>query len=218
MKFQVQTVAALALASGSVAFSPAPRLLPSQHRQQQQQQQLYRQGAATTTEIAMAPRRNDENNNSNMDFLGKAAMSFFAASVVAVASTTGVLAPVEPAFAASSSSSTTPNKEKVMVETATMSRKKLAPEEKIKITSKQNLDLAEQTLKEYQKYVSEAKGSDKKASAAFKAEEKVVAAAKKVVISDSDKLSAAKNQKMPQTAVKELTTKSGKSLFTDVFT
>lgn len=180
MKFQVQTVAALALASGTAtAFCPAPL---SSHRHQQ----------ASTTDLAMAAR--------DMPDFGKTAvMSFFAASVVAV-SASGVVLPVEPAFAASAS--TAAKVEKVEV-------KKLAPEEKNKIVAKQNLDLSEQTLKEYTKYVSDAKGADAKASAALKNQEKVVAAAKKVVITDSDKLSAAKSQKMPETAVKELTVKSG---------
>ncbi len=174
MKFQVQTVAALALAWEASAFCPAPvsiRSLP---------------------DLSMAKGDFD---------MGKAAMSFVAASVVAVSSSS-VLVPMESAFAAP-----------VTVEKVQkVDLKKLAPEERNKITAKQNLDLSEQTLKEYTKYAAEAKTVDAKATAALNAQEKLVASVKKSVISDSDKLSAAKNQKMPQTAITELTTKACKWL------
>jgi hypothetical protein len=221
MKFQVQTVAAfLALVSGAAAFAP----LSTQHRHHQQQQQHYQQRAATELSMANNNNNNNEKNN-NMD-LGKTAMSFFAASVVAVSATSGVLMPVEPAFAASSTkveqvaAAKAPEKklapaakapEKKLAPAAKAPEKKLAPEEKNKVTAKKNLDLSEKTLKEYEKYVSDCKGADNKASAALNSQEKVAAAAKKAAITDSDKLSAAKSQKMPQTAIKELTTKSCKS-------
>lgn len=181
MKFQFQTVAALALASGASAFCPAPI------------------ASRPTTDLPATTDRSDFD-------MGRAAMSFVAASVLAVSSSTTLL-PMDAALAATPVAT-----EKVQkVEKAPkVDLKKLAPEERNKIMAKQNLDLSEQTLKEYTKYAAEAKTADSKASAALKAQEKTLAAAKKAVISDSDKLSAAKNQKMPQTAIKELTTKAGK--------
>ena len=182
MKFQFQIVAALALASGTAAFCPAPV-----------SQRL-------ATELGVVPPR-PRQPFQDLD-LGKACMTFVAASVVAVSSSTTIL-PAQPALAAAAPA--------VVVETVDL--KKLAPEERGKITAKKNLDLSEQTLKEYQKYVASAKAAESKASTALKAQEKVVASAKQAAIADSDKLSAAKNQKMPQTAVKELVTKAGKSHF-----
>lgn len=186
MKFQVQTVVALGLASGAAAFCPAP--IPQR----------------PATAVAMAARQPSPEFD-----LGKAAMSFVAASVVAVSASNTIL-PVEPAFAATATAAASaPKVEKVEVKKVKVEQK-LAPEERNKVTAKKNLDLAEQTLKEYQKYVSEAKGTESKASAALKAQEKVAAASKKAAIADSDKLSSAKNQNMPQTAIKELTVKAGK--------
>ena len=180
MKFQLQTVAALSLTAGAAAFSPAPVLI------------------RPVSELAM----------SRGDYVdvGKVAMSFMAASVIAVSSSMNMV-PVEPAFAAP----TTVEKVQKVEKAPKVDLKKLAPEERNKITAKQNLDLSEQSLKEYTKYASEAKGAEAKASAAFKAQEKIVATAKKTVITDSDKLSAAKNQQMPQAAIKELSVKAGKS-------
>lgn len=172
MKFQMQTVAALAMLSGSGAFCPAPI-------------------TSTPATQLMA------NNNNNNDFdLGKAAMSFVAASVVAVSST-NVILPVQPAFAKQAAP------EKVDL-------KKLPSEERNKIVAKRDLDLAQQSLKEYQKIFSEAKSAESKASAAVKSQEKMVDSAKKTVIQDSDKLSKAKSAKMPASAIKELTEKLGK--------
>lgn len=181
MKIQLQAVAALSLTAGAAAFCPTPVL------------------TRPVSELAMS-------RGEDVD-VGKVAMSFMAASVIAVSSSMN-LVPLEPAFAAPTAAV-----EKVQkVEKAPkVDLKKLAPEERNKITAKQNLDLAEQSLKEYTKYAAEAKSADAKASAALKAQEKIVATAKKTVITDSDKLSAAKNQQMPQAAIKELSAKAAQS-------
>lgn len=190
MKFQLQAVAALTLTAGATAFCPTPVRIPP------------------VSALAMS-------RGEDVD-MGKAAISFMAASVIAVSSSMNML-PVEPAFAATTTTTTVEKVQKVekvkKVEKAPkVDLKKLAPEERNKITAKQNLDLAEQSVKEYTKYAAEAKGAEAKASAALKNQEKIVAAAKKTVITDSDKLSAAKNQQMPQAAIKELSAKAGKSL------
>jgi hypothetical protein len=193
MKFQVNTVAALALISGSSAFCPAVRPMAPR---------------GVATDLSMS-----SNDNDNVD-IGKAAMSFMAASMIAASSAT-TLFPIEPAFAAAAAAPTTTvvNKKvadtKKVTDTKKVDVKKLAPEEKNKIDAKKGLDLAEQTLKEYTKIAADAKSADSKASTAFKSQEKVVAGAKKTLVATSDKLSAAKNQKMPQTAIKELSEKAG---------
>ena len=169
-----------------------------------------------TTDLSMV---NSSRNNNSMD-IGKAAMSFVAASMIA-ASSVNTFLPVEPALAAAPTLTTTTtvmDKKKVdskkvdakkVADTKKEDMKKMAPEEKNKISSKKNLDLAEQTLKEYTKIASDAKAADTKATNAFKSQEKIVTGVKKNVIATSDKLSAAKNQKMPQTAIKELSEKAG---------
>jgi len=177
MKFQVQTVAAITLlASGVSAFCPAPI------------------STRPVSDLSMV--------QGDVDMGKKAAMSFMAASLIAVSSSTSIL-PVEPAFAAPTATTTE--------KTQKVDLKKLAPEERNKILAKQNLDLSEQTLKEYTKFATEAKAADAKASTALKAQEKIVAAAKKTVISDSDRLSAAKNQQMPKSAITELSIKAAQS-------
>jgi len=207
MKFQVQSVAALVLISGASAFSPSVRPVPTR-------------AAPAGVDLSLA--KNDSN-DVDMD-LGKAAMSFMVASMIA-ASSTNPLLPIEPAFAAATPAATTttttttttkkaaePKKvaePQKAAETPKEAAKKLAPEEKNKIEAKKNLDLAERTLKEYTKIASEAKSTDSKASNALKSQEKVTADAKKAFLAVSDKLSAAKNQKMPQTAIKELSEKTG---------
>ena len=161
---------------------------------------------------------NDANNSNNVN-IGKAAMSFMAASMIAASSANSFL-PVEPAFAAaapttkSTTTTTVVDKKKADSKKVDVKKddvKKMAPEEKNKIVAKKNLDLAEQTLKEYTKIASDAKSADSKATTAFKSQEKIVTGAKKTVIATSDKLSAAKNQKMPLMAIKELSEKAGES-------
>jgi hypothetical protein len=88
--------------------------------------------------------------------------------------------------------------------------KKLSPAEKEKIAAKQQLDLSANTIKEYEKYVSVAKEADSKAFKAVTTAEKPFAAAKSKFIVDNDKLTAAKSQKMPTSAIKELTETVGR--------
>ena len=170
-----------------------------------------------------------EKSNNNFDFLPKinsnAAASFLMASVLAV-STVAVVdttAFVQPAHA-----------EKIVVEQATQpdakkkapkkeAPKKQAPkkeapkkeapkisaEEKDLKKSNKNLDLSKQTLKAYEKLTSDAKSANSKASSALESATKNAASAKKEYGAISDKLSAAKKQKMPQTAIKELSADAG---------
>jgi hypothetical protein len=206
MKFQVAVLALLT--TGASAFSPMARPM-----------------APSRVELSMA---SNNNNNISVD-LGKAAMSLMAASMIAVSSTNTML-PIEPAFAATAAPTTTVVVDKKAAEAKKVGEakkaeeakkaaeakkaefKKLAPEEKNKIVAKKNLDLAEQTLKEYTKIASDAKAADAKAITAFKAQEKVVAEAKKEASASLDKLSVAKSQKMPQAAITELSEKAGKKL------
>ena len=170
-----------------------------------------------------------EKSNNNFDFLpkinGNAAASLLMASVLAV-STVAVVdttAFVQPAHA-----------EKIVVEQATQpdakkkapkkeAPKKQAPkkeapkkeapkisaEEKDLKKSNKNLDLSKQTLKAYEKLTSDAKSANSKASSALESATKNAASAKKEYGAISDKLSAAKKQKMPQTAIKELSADAG---------
>jgi len=122
----------------------------------------------------------------------KAAASLVAASVFAF-STVGVTATlpgfVEPAYAA--------KVEKVV-------QKKLTKEEKEFQKAKSNVDLAKSTLESYQKLNTDAKTADKKAKTALTIASKNEATAKKAYTTVADKLSSAKKQKMPESAVKEL--------------
>ena len=143
-----------------------------------------------STELCMA-------NNNNMD-LSTAAKSLFTAGLLAVSTATTIL-PVEPVMAATAAPA---KAEKVAV-------KKLASEEKEYIEAKNSLSAAQSSLKEYQKRSSDAKNADNKAVSAFKTQEKQYEKAKATMVAGSDKLSSAKNQKMPQSAVKELSDVSG---------
>jgi hypothetical protein len=130
-------------------------------------------------------------NNNNDNDLGKTAMSFM---VAVVAEKVNGGAP----------------KAAVVAEKVKVDLKKLAPEERNRVIAKKNFELSQESLKEYTKYVSEAKTAETKAVNAFKTQERVVATSKMLLISDSDKLSAAKNQKMPKSAITELTSISSK--------
>jgi hypothetical protein len=178
MKFQLQAVAALALVAGSAAFCPAPVT-----------------ASRPAFDLAMVANNNNDND------LGKAAMSFMVASVLAVSTSTTIL-PVPAAIAAP--------KAAVVAEKVKVDLKTLAPEDRNLVIAKKNCELSQESLKEYTKYVSEAKMAESKAVNAFQTQERVVATSKKLLISDSDKLSAAKNQKMPTTAITELTSISSK--------
>jgi hypothetical protein len=156
-----------------------------------------------------------------------AAMSLLMATVLSVSAaatmTSSTVFPVEAAWAASSATTTTAT----TTTTAATKSPKAAPapapvapplsnEEKERLAAKKNLDLSQQTLKEYQKYVSDAKQADKKASSEFTTASKAAEAAKKQYVAASDKLSAAKSQKMPTTAIQELSRDAG-TLFFDFF-
>jgi hypothetical protein len=202
MRIHLQAVAALALATGTVAFAPAT--IPSR---------------PAASELCMAAPRDDQNNNAFSVSFQKAAVSFVAASVLAVSTATMVL-PVSPAHAYGAPAPAVPEtpasiklakaaREKVLANEK-QAFLKLAKEEREKILANKDLSLAQSSLKEYSKIASESKAADAKAMNTLKAQEKVVDNTKKQVISDSDKLSAAKVQQMPQSAIKELTAISGK--------
>jgi hypothetical protein len=156
-----------------------------------------------------------EESNNNFDFLpkinGNAAASFLMASVLAVSTvattTTAIPGFVQPAHA-----------ERIVVDQAKPAAKKQAPkkvapklsgEEKDLNKSKANLNLSKQTLNAYEKLTSEAKSANNKATSALDSATKNVASAKKAFGTISDKLSSAKSQKMPQSAIKELSADAG---------
>jgi len=193
--------------------------------------------ASEPTSLALFANNNAddvEKSNNNFDFLpkinGNAAASLLMASVLAVSTVAVVDTTVfaQPAHA-----------EKIVVEQAkqpdakkkapkTEAPKKEAPkkaapkkeapkkeapkisaEEKDLKKSNKNLDLSKQTLKAYEKLTSDAKSANSKASSALESATKNAASAKKEYGAISDKLSAAKKQKMPQTAIKELSADAG---------
>jgi outer membrane biosynthesis protein TonB len=158
---------------------------------------------------------NVEESNNNFDFLpkinGNAAASFLMASLLAVSTVATVDAAVfvQPAHA-----------EKIVVEQAKPDAKKqkkapkkeapkISAEEKDLKKSKANLDLSKQTLKAYEKLTSDAKSANSKASSALETATKNAASAKKEYSTISDKFSSAKSQKMPQSAIKELSADAG---------
>lgn len=140
----------------------------------------------------------EESNNNFLPTIDtKAAASLFAASVFAfstVGVTTSLPAFVEPAHAAAK------------VEAPA---KKLSKEEKEFKQAKDTLESSKSTLKAYEKLASEAKNADKKASSSLESATKSAASAKKASDAAANKLSAAKSQKMPASAIKELTADSG---------
>jgi hypothetical protein len=162
-----------------------------------------------------------------------AAMSLLMASILTVSATAATMTlaspvfPVEAAWAAPASTVTTvsapaPAKKaapapapakKAAPSPAPAPAPALAKEEKERLVARKNLDLSQQTLKEYQKYVSDSKQADKKASGELAAASKAAEAAKKQYVAMSDKLSKAKSQKMPSTAIQELTVNAGTLLF-----
>jgi hypothetical protein len=202
---KIQAVVALALATGCGAF--APMNTPSRPT------------------FNLEASKNDGNWET-------AAMSFVTASVLAVASATTAL-PVQSAdaftvksqdapapvvevvasrktFAAKPAAAAVkkvdPKKEeaaKKAAEKAAMD--KLSPEEKQRVSTKKSYELSQNSLKAYEKILSESKSSLSKANNNLKAQDKTAASAKKAVIRSSDKLSQAKTEKMPASAIKELT-------------
>ena len=172
---------------------------------------------ATTETLAFAPSTSRsslpssalfaEESKSNVNFLptinSKAAASlvaasFFAFSTVGV-TTTAIPSFVQPAHAAS----------KNVKNVAQEAPKKLSKEEKEFKQANSSLDLSKQTLKAYEKLSSDAKSADKKASSALESATKNAASAKKAYTTVSAKLAAAKSQKMPSSAIKELSADSG---------
>ena len=165
-----------------------------------------------------------EKSNNNFDFLPKinsnAAASFLMASVLAV-STVAVVdttAFVQPAHAEKivveqatqpDAKKKAPKKEAPKKEAPKKEAPKISAEEKDLKKSNKNLDLSKQTLKAYEKLTSDAKSANSKASSALESATKNAASAKKEYGAISDKLSAAKKQKMPQTAIKELSADAG---------
>ena len=81
---------------------------------------------------------------------------------------------------------------------------KMSKEEKEVYLTKKNLSLAESSLKEYKKVVSDAKSAESKADKALQSQTKATANAKKSFEEASTKLQTAKKQKMPTSAIKEL--------------
>ena len=172
MRFNLQAVATLALATECVAFT-SPAILSNSHQ-------------STLTEVSMVK-----------PSFEKAAMSFFTAGVFAVSTATTVL-PISPAEAAT----------KVVVDEKA-ALKAMSKEEREKVLATKNLNLAQETVKEYTKIVTNNKAVESKARSALKTEEKKLDAAKKKMIKASQKVTAAKKQKMPLSGIKELTAADG---------
>lgn len=194
MKIQLQIFLALTLASQSSGFAPSPGY-PNK----------------ATMELSMG-RSNDE--NEVLGYLGKSAMSFAAASALVFSTMTTVL-PVPPAVAAKPPSPPVEMDAKAAkkakadgAKAAAAAEKealaKMGKQEKEKYLAKKSLDFSESSLKEYSKIVAEAKGFESKAGKTLNAQEKSVAKAKAAYEAASDKLSLAKKQKMPSSAIKEL--------------
>mmetsp|Transcript_5810 Transcript_5810/g.6766 ORF Transcript_5810/g.6766 Transcript_5810/m.6766 type:complete len:330 (-) Transcript_5810:310-1299(-) len=161
---------------------------------------------------------NTSNNKSMMEYLPKinsnSAASFLMASFLAVSTvattTTAIPAFIESAQAAPVKTVETP-KETPKKKTVEAPKKKtvetpkiVSSEEKDLKKAKSNLNASKETLNAYEKQSSDAKSADKKALSALETATNNASTAKKAYVEVSDKLSAAKKQKMPQSAVKEL--------------
>lgn len=147
----------------------------------------------TAVAVQMFSNENESNNND----LGKAAMTFLTAATLAVSTATTILPPQPVAAAADVA--------------VTVDLKKLPAEERNLIIAKDNSEIAGKTLKENTKKASDSKATVSKVSSDYAAQQKAVASAKKRLIADSDKLSRAKNDNMPSSAIKELSTVSATS-------
>jgi hypothetical protein len=186
MQIRVQAVLALALASSATAFCPAPMAKP-----------------AHTTMRLFNINSNDKTSENPLANIEKAALTFTVASIIAVSSVTGFVPPADAATAVPATPPATKAEQKASAKVAVA---KLSKEEKEKIDAKSNSDLAQSTLKEYEKVLTVAKGTEAKATTNLKNQQKAVDGLKAKVITVSDKLSAARNQQMPQSAISELTT------------
>lgn len=191
MKIGVQAVAALAVVSSTAAFCPTPMAKQSH----------------TTMEMI------------NGKDIEKAAFSLTAASVIAVSAFNGFVPPADAAVKsqpapavpltkteqrAADKAAAEKAKADAAAKAAAEAEKALSKEEKERNASKKDLVSAETALKNYEKALSTAKATESKTASQLKAQQKIVDNAKAQFITASDKLSAAKNQKMPQSAVTEL--------------
>lgn len=171
------------------------------------------------TALPMAPSENNRNPNPNpnrnpMQDFSNSAMSLFTASAFAFAAATTVL----PAPAMAAVVAETPAVEQKAPVKKQLSEKeqekiklaKMSQAEREQYSAKKNLDLSDKTIAEYQRYLSEAKAADGKANKAVEAAEKVATPAKKAFVAATDKLSSAKSQAMPQSAIKELSGQVGR--------
>jgi len=181
---------------------------------------------ATTEAFAPAKMHNNAQQTAlfaeeNRDFLpkfdGKEVASLVAASVLAFSTvgvtTTALPAFVEPAYAAKveqvkeapkKAAKETPKKAAKKVE-----EKKLSGEEKAYNKAKANADQAKKSLKSFEQLSSDAKSANKKAVGALDNASKAATSAKKAYTTVNDKLNLAKKQKMPSSAIKELSADAG---------
>lgn len=194
MKVQTKAVFAMALASGASAFAPS-------------------MGVSTRPNVELAMARQQNGENDLVANLGKTAMTFVTASALAFSTVTTVL-PVAPAQAAKAPAVPEVVDKKVAKKQAAEmaaaaaekeSISKMSKEEKERYFAKRSLSLSQASLKEYTKFVSDSKGSEAKASKALQAQQKSTSNAKASFKAASDKLNTAKKQKMPSSAIKELT-------------
>ena len=216
----VAMAAAAATTTGVEAFAPGAAV-----------QQLSRTFVTTTTttttktptslhQLSLSTNDNDDDVGVDASFVPnnvqamKVAMSFLAASALAFSTTVTPLpsvdtnsniigsnvgvggfeihtGSVQPVFAADKTTS-----------------KQLSKEEQELIKAKKDYELSQQTLKAYEKLVSENKKTEQNAGQKLDSATKAAEQAKKTFVGASDKLSTAKNQKMPSAAIQELTTKS----------
>jgi hypothetical protein len=199
MKVQTKTVLALALASSASAFAPSSA---SQSR--------------PMVEVSMAQQTGDNDVVAN---LGKTAMSFVTASALAFSTVTTIF-PVDPVEAAKAPEAPVQVDKKTVKKLSAEKAKaaaekeaiaKMGKEAKERHSAKKSLALSQASLKEYTKFVSESKGAESKATNALKAEEKATANAEASFKAASEKLNAAKKQKMPSSAIKELSEIQGTS-------
>jgi len=181
---------------------------------------------ATTEAFAPAKMHNNAQQTAlfaeeNRDFLpkfdGKEVASLVAASVLAFSTvgvtTTALPSFVEPAYAAKveqvkeapkKAAKETPKKAAKKVE-----EKKLSGEEKAYNKAKANADQAKKSLKSFEQLSSDAKSANKKAVGALDNASKAATSAKKAYTTVNDKLNLAKKQKMPSSAIKELSADAG---------
>ena len=143
-----------------------------------------------------------DNNNSSSN--PTKALSFLAAGALAVATSV-----VVPTVEMDSLTQQQPPIVHVGIPAANAADKKaaapkLSKEEKERIAAKNNLDLSQQTLKEYQKYNSDLQSAFKKADSQKTTAVKQATDAKNAYMKINDKLSKAKNEKMPSSAIQEL--------------